>query len=168
MRLQNYWKDKVILVTGGSSGIGLAAAKLLAASGAHVWLAARRQNLLETARHQVDESRRGTARPCGIVAADVSDPGQAAEAVKRVEQQAGRLDVLINSAGITMPGYVQDLPLEEFQKQVAVNYLGTVYTTKAALLGMIARRAGHVDGRLHERVRLQRLRGDKVRGDWLL
>ena len=144
MRLQNYWKNKVILITGGSSGIGLAAAKLLAASGAHVWLAARRQNLLEAARHQVDESRRDTAQPCGIVATDVSDPGQAAEAVKRVEQQAGRLDVLINSAGITMPGYVQDLPLEEFQKQVAVNYLGTVYVTKAALPGMIARRAGHV------------------------
>lgn len=144
MRLQHYWKDKVILVTGGSSGIGLAAAKLLAASGAHVWLAARRQDLLEAARQQVDTSRQGIAQPCGIVASDVSDPRQAAEAVKRVEQQAGRLDVLINSAGITMPGYVQDLPLEEFQKQVAVNYLGTVYVTKAALPGMIARHAGHI------------------------
>ena len=135
MRLQNYWKDKVILVTGGSSGIGLAAANLLVASGAHVWLAARRQNLLETARHQVDESRQNSAQPCGIAAADVSDPGQAAEVVKRVEQQAGRLDVLINSAGITMPGYVQELPLEEFQKQVAVNYLGTVLSPRPPCQG---------------------------------
>ena len=144
MHLQDYWKEKVVLVTGGSSGIGLAAAKLLAAAGAHVWLAARRQNILDAARQQVDESRQSPARPCGTIAIDVSDPRQAADAVKRVEQQAGRLDVLINSAGITMPGYVQDLPLETFQEQMAINYFGTVYTTKAALPGMIARGAGHI------------------------
>jgi 3-dehydrosphinganine reductase len=144
MRLQTYWRDKVILITGGSSGIGLAAAELLAASGAHVWLTARRQDLLEEARQQVDAARQGMALPCGVASADISNPAQAAKVVRHVQRAAGRLDVVINSAGITMPGYVQDLPLEEFEKQMAVNYFGTVYVTKSALPEMITRGSGHI------------------------
>lgn len=144
MRSQNYWYDKAILVTGGSSGIGLAAAKLLAGAGAHVWLMARRQDALESALEEVEACRISPQQKFGIVRADVADLQQAALAVQTVQQQAGRLDVLLNSAGITLPGYVQDLPLEEFEKQIAVNYLGTVYTTRAALPEMLARGSGHI------------------------
>ena len=144
MRAATYWKDKIALVTGGSSGIGLAAAKQLAAQGAHVWLAARRREVLEAALKEVETARRDPSQHCGIVAADVSDAGQAARVIDEVTKAAGAPEVVINSAGITQPGYVQALPLEVFRRLMEVNYYGTVYVTKAALPGMLERGAGHI------------------------
>ena len=144
MRAVTYWKDKIALVTGGSSGIGLAAAKQLAAQGAHVWLAARRREVLEAALEEVEAARRYPSQHCGMVAADVSDAGQAARVIDEVTKAAGAPEVVINSAGITQPGYIQALPLEVFRRLMEVNYYGTVYVTKAALPGMLERGAGHI------------------------
>jgi len=144
MRAVTYWKDKIALVTGGSSGIGLAAAKLLSAAGAHVWLAARRREVLEAALKEVETARRDPSQHCGIVATDVSDAGQAARVIDEVTKAAGAPEVVINSAGITQPGYIQALPLEIFRRLMQVNYYGTVYVTKAALPGMLERGAGHI------------------------
>jgi 3-dehydrosphinganine reductase len=142
--LNHYWHRKVVLVTGGSSGIGLAAAKLLAAAGAQVWLAARRRELLVLALKEVEASRQDSSQRCGFVSADVSLPEQAARLVKEVTEIVGTPDVIINSAGITQPGYVQDLSLEVFEELMKVNYFGTVYVTKAALPAMLARGSGHI------------------------
>jgi 3-dehydrosphinganine reductase len=139
-----YWNKKVVVITGGSSGIGLAAAKQLAAAGAHVWLAARRQELLETALKEVQAARRDPSQLCGIVPADVSDSRQAALIIETVTRSAGAPDVLINSAGISQPGYVQDLSPEVFERLMRVNYLGTVYVTGAALPAMMKRGSGHI------------------------
>jgi 3-dehydrosphinganine reductase len=142
MRARTYWKDKIVLITGGSSGIGLAMAILLSAAGAHIWLTARRREVLEAALKEVEAARRDPSQHCGIVAADVR--GQAARVIYEVTKAAGAPDVVINSAGITQPGYVQELPLEVFRRLMEVNYYGTVYVTKAALPGMLERGAGHI------------------------
>ena len=139
-----YWNNKVVLITGGSSGIGLAAAKLLTSAGAHVWLAARRPELLETALKEVQAARRDSTQNCGIVSADVSDCKQATRIIEEVTKSAGVPDVLINSAGISQPGYVQELSPEVFEHLMQVNYLGTVYVTGAALPAMIKRGSGHI------------------------
>jgi 3-dehydrosphinganine reductase len=138
------WNDKVALVTGGSSGIGLAIARLLAQQGAHVWLVARRKEVLETALSEVLSARSDQSQHCGIFPADISDAAQAAAAVEHVSAQACVPDLLVNAAGITHPGYVQDLSLEIFRAMMDVNYFGTVYITKAALPGMLQRGSGHI------------------------
>ena len=139
-----FWSEKVVFVTGGSSGIGLAAARLLATMGAHVWLAARRKPLLEAALKDLEAVCRTPSQHCGIVSADLSDPEQAAEAVSKVIAIVGTPDVIINSAGVAHPGYIQDLPLDVFRWMMDVNYFATVHTIKALLPGMIERRAGHI------------------------
>jgi 3-dehydrosphinganine reductase len=144
MAQNQYWDKKVVLITGGSSGIGLAAAKQLASAGAHVWLAARRPELLETALKEVQAARRDPSQLCGVVSADVSDPKEAARIVETVTKAAGVPDVLINSAGISQPGYVQELSPQVFERVMKVNFLGTVYVIGAALPAMMNRGSGHI------------------------
>jgi 3-dehydrosphinganine reductase len=105
---------------------------------------ARRKELLEAALKEVEAARLTTAQRCGIFPADVSQADQAAAAVEYVSSQAGIPDLLVNSAGITHPGYVQDLSLEIFRSMMDVNYFGTVYVIKAALPAMIQRGSGHI------------------------
>jgi 3-dehydrosphinganine reductase len=144
MAQKEYWNGKVVLVTGGSSGIGLAAAKQLASAGAQVWLAARRREVLEAALKEVQAARRDSSQLCGIVSADVTDSHQAAEAVEIVTASAGAPDVVFNSAGSTQPGYVHELSLDIFEELMQVNYFGTVYVTAAALPAMLLRGSGHI------------------------
>jgi len=141
MRLAGHFQNKVAVITGGSSGIGLALARLLAGAGAQVWLVARRQEALEAARQEL---QRAGAAQCGIIAADVSDWKQAQAAVERLVRESGAPDLLVNSAGETHPGYVQDIPLEIFRQLMEINYFGTLHMVKAALPAMIARRSGHI------------------------
>jgi 3-dehydrosphinganine reductase len=139
-----YWNKKVVLVTGGSSGIGLAAAKQLAAAGAHVWLTARRTDVLESALKEVKAARRDSSQLCGIVPADISDSKQVVRVVEEITKIAGAPDVLFNSAGITQPGYIQDLGLDIFERMMQVDYFGIVYMTKAVLPAMLKRGSGHI------------------------
>ena len=139
-----YWNNKIVLITGGSSGIGLAAAKQLAAAGAHIWLIARRRDVLEAALKEVEAARRNTSQLCGFFSADVSDADQARQMVEHVIETAGVPDVIINSAGDTQPGYVEELELDVFERLMQVNYFGTVYVTKALLPEMLKRGSGHI------------------------
>lgn len=139
--LETRFRDRVALITGGSSGIGLAVARLLAAWGAHVWLLARRKEALEAA---LAELHRSSDQRCGTLPADVTDPKQVTAAIQRLTREAGLPDLVVNSAGVAHPGYVQDLSLEVFRQMMEVNYFGTVHVVKAVLPGMIARRSGHI------------------------
>lgn len=143
-RPNNYWKDKLAFITGGSSGIGLAIARLLAARGAHVWLAAREQAKLESALREVELARYSPTQRCGIVSADLSVLDETTSAISKFVQSVGVPDLIINSAGVAHPGYVQDLSFDIFRWMMETNYFATVYVTKALLPGMIDRRSGHI------------------------
>ena len=136
-----FWNDKVVLITGGSSGIGLAVARLLAQQGTRLWLLARDPAKLEVARQELVSSG---ARFCGTLAVDVTDPVKVASAAEKVKQETGVPNVLVNSAGIVEPGYIQDLSLEVFKQTVDINYLGTVSVIKAFLPEMMQRESGQV------------------------
>lgn len=109
----------VALVTGGGSGIGRATATLLAENGAEV--------------AALDLETAGVAPPVLAVIGDVRDSSSAAAAVSAVTARFGRLDILINNAGIGAQGTVEDNSLEEWQRVLDVNLLGIVRMTRAAL-----------------------------------
>ncbi len=134
-------EGRIALVTGGSSGIGLAAARLLAQQGSRVWLLARRQEVLEEAQAKIQAV---SGQRCGIISADVSDWEQAQAAVEQVTREAGLPDLLINSAGVAYPGYVQEIPLKIFHEMMDVNYFGTLHMVRALLPGMLKRGRGYI------------------------
>ncbi|MBV9422745.1 MAG: SDR family NAD(P)-dependent oxidoreductase [Solirubrobacterales bacterium] len=119
----------VALVTGASSGIGEVTALALAEQGAAVALAARRVDRLDALAERIRQQG-GTAL---VLEADVTDEGQAREAVERTASELGRLDILINNAGVMLLGPAVGAPLEEWQRMVRVNVDGVLYCAYAAL-----------------------------------
>jgi len=138
------WTGKLVLITGGSSGIGLALAKKLAASGARVHLLARRLDQLELAQAAVAAGCPDSSPVVGIWSGDVADAAAITRQLQAFEQAVGTPDVLINSAGITHPAEFQDTPLETFHHLMDVNYLGTVHVTHALIGGMLSRGSGQI------------------------
>jgi 3-dehydrosphinganine reductase len=135
---------KVALVTGGSSGIGKAIASGLVKRGMHVWLVAQRKDLLDTARMEIEIHRQDQGQTIGTISADVSDLDQVRKVVNHVTEKSGPPDLLVNSAGVTHPGYVQDLDINIFNWMMEVNYFGTVYMTKEVLPAMLNRHSGYI------------------------
>ena len=129
MRVKPVLDGTVALVTGASSGIGAAAAVALAAEGAAVALAARRGDRLEALAAGIRDQG-GTAL---VLECDVTDEQQAVGAVERTVAGLGRLDTLINNAGVMLLGPVVDAPLPEWQQMVELNVLGLLYCAHAAL-----------------------------------
>ncbi len=138
------FQNQVILITGGSSGIGLATACAFAREGAHVWLLARNTTLLGQALEDVKAARKGPGQNCGLVSADVADPDQVNRALGEVASQAGLPDIVVNSAGVAHPGYFEELDLPIFHEMMDVNYFGALHVIRAVVPGMIERRSGYL------------------------
>ena len=118
----------VALVTGASSGIGAATARRLGATGAAVALAARREDRLEALAAEIVDAG-GTAL---VIECDVTKQEEASEAVERTVSELGRLDTLVNNAGVMLLGPAVDAPLSEWQQMVELNVLGLLYCAHAA------------------------------------
>jgi NADP-dependent 3-hydroxy acid dehydrogenase YdfG len=114
----------VALVTGASSGIGEATARALAAQGAKVAVAARRKDRLDALASEIG----------GLsIEADITDRDQAIAAVERTASELGRLDTVINNAGVMLLGPIVDAPVEEWDRMIALNLQGLLYVAHAAL-----------------------------------
>jgi NADP-dependent 3-hydroxy acid dehydrogenase YdfG len=119
----------VALVTGASSGIGAATARRLAEDGASVVLVARRKGRLDELAAEIEKAG-GTALG---VEADITDRTQAEAAVQQAVEHFGRLDTLVNNAGLMLLGPVVGADVDEWERMLAVNVQGLLHTTHAAL-----------------------------------
>ncbi len=133
-------ESKVALVTGASSGIGEATALALAAEGAQVAIAARREERLADLAARISVAG-GRALP---IVSDVTDEEQAREMVQRTHAELGRLDILVNNAGVMYLGPIDGADTEEWRRMIDINVLGLLYTTHAALPLMKAQGEGHI------------------------
>ena len=133
-------EGRIALVTGASSGFGEAVALGLAKAGAKVALAARREDRLR------DLAARITAEggQAHVIVADFTDEAQAQRAVRETETAFGRLDILINNAGVMYLEPVVTADLARWRSMLELNLLGLIAATQAALPGMTARKDGHI------------------------
>jgi short-subunit dehydrogenase len=129
---------RVAIVTGASSGIGAATARLLADRGTTVALVARRADRLEA----VLADCTGPAPGSRVWPADLSDPEHAAEVARAIDAELGPVDVVVNNAGAPMRRPVQRLTMDEVRRTMAINYLSPVAISLALLPGMLERGAG--------------------------
>ena len=130
-------RDKTVIVTGASRGIGAAVAGAAAEKGARLGLIARSAGDLEAVLG-------GLGGRAGAAVADVGDADGLAAAIAELEHDLGPADVLVANAGIGAYGAFADIESDEIERLVNVNVLGTIHAIRAVLPGMISRRAGHL------------------------
>jgi NADP-dependent 3-hydroxy acid dehydrogenase YdfG len=131
---------KVAVVTGASSGIGEATAEALAAEGATVVVAARREERLHELVGRIESSGGRTL----VVSCDVTDEEQAHDLVRRAVDEFGRFDILVNNAGVMLLSTVSKGLSDQWRQMFEVNVLGLLYATDAAIEVMKRQQSGHI------------------------
>jgi NAD(P)-dependent dehydrogenase (short-subunit alcohol dehydrogenase family) len=140
--LKGQVKGKVVLITGGSSGIGLAAAHKIAAAGATTIICGRDPAKLAEARKEIE----GAGHALVTYQADVADYGQCDALAARITREHGGVDILVNNAGRSIRRAIDGSfdRFHDFERTMAINYFGAVKLTMGLLPGMMAKRRGHV------------------------
>jgi 3-dehydrosphinganine reductase len=136
--------DKNVLITGGSSGIGLALAQQLVRQGNNVTLVARRKELLDQRVSELTNLLISPDQRILGLQADVAAWDQVQALASQMIKIGALPDLIINSAGVVQPGYVQDLEVEHFHWMMDINYHGTVHVIKAFLPEMMQRKSGYI------------------------
>ena len=134
------FKNKVVLITGASSGIGKQTAIEFAKKGTKIVLVARRKHKLEELKKELEKFNVSTL----ICECDVSDKSQVSKMSKTVFEKFDCIDILVNNAGFAIYGSVSDLTIEEIESQMATNYFGMIYCVKNFLPLMIKKKSGHI------------------------
>jgi NADP-dependent 3-hydroxy acid dehydrogenase YdfG len=133
-------EDKVVVITGASSGLGEATARHLAAQGAIVVLGARRADRIE----KLAEELTAAGHRAKAVPTDVTDRDQVRRLVDTAVEEFGRVDVMLNNAGLMPLAPLERLKLDEWDQMIDVNIKGVLYGIAAALPHMQAQRSGHI------------------------
>jgi len=137
------FRERRALVTGGSSGIGLATARVLVRAGAHVAIVARGETRLRAAAEALAREA-GSPRRIHWTAADLADPAAAERAVAAAAEALGGLDLVVNNAGAARALRFEDTPIEDFRRLLDINFLAMVQVTRAALPHLVAAGGGDV------------------------
>jgi NADP-dependent 3-hydroxy acid dehydrogenase YdfG len=137
--MSNNIEAKVIVITGASSGLGEAAARLLCAEGATIVLGARRRERIEAlARELMAKGGKAIA-----LATDVTDRAQVTKLAEAAVKTYGRIDVMINNAGLMPQSLIERLKVDEWERMIDVNIKGVLYGIAAALPHMMQQKSGH-------------------------
>lgn len=134
-------RNKVVIITGASSGIGRASARIFAAQGAHTVLVARRANILAEVQSELQDEFDSRVL---TVAGDVTQQADINNVVRTALDEFGRIDVLVNNAGIARGGYLEEKDFENWKDIIDVNLNGAMNMTQAVLPLMKAQRSGHI------------------------
>ena len=134
------FENKVVVITGASSGIGEAAAEQFAKKGANLVLVARRKEKLE----QVEKSLSKYSVKILICVCDVSDKEQVKQMSEKTIETFSKIDILVNNAGFVIYGNVKELSIEDIESQMKTNYFGTIYCTKSFLPHFLKQNFGHI------------------------
>ncbi|MFB5637784.1 MAG: SDR family NAD(P)-dependent oxidoreductase, partial [Nitrosarchaeum sp.] len=134
------FNNKVVLVTGASSGIGKQTAIEFAKKGANIVLIARRKQKLEQLSDELKKFNISTL----VCECDISDKLQVEKMSKIILEEFGSIDILINNAGFAIYGSVSDLTIEEIESQMETNYFGMIYCIKYFLPFMLEKKSGHI------------------------
>ena len=134
------FKDKVVLITGASSGIGRDSAIEFAKQGADIILVSRTQEKLD----QVADELKQFNVSVLTCQCDVSDKNQVKEMAKTVLERFDSIDILVNNAGFAIYGSVTDLSIDDIESQMETNYFGMIYCIKNFLPSMLEKKSGHI------------------------
>jgi short-subunit dehydrogenase len=130
-------RDKTVLVTGASRGIGAEIVRQASARGSRVGLLARTETDLDRLRGELGDG-------CAVAIADVLDREQVTSAVSSITQALGPVDIVVANAGVGLYGTFLEADVDDLERTMRTNYLGTVHILKATLPSMVERRHGHV------------------------
>ena len=134
------FKNKVVLITGASSGIGKQTAIEFAKLGSNIILVARRKNKLEQVENELKKFNVNTL----VCTCDVSKKDQVEKMSKIVLEKFNSIDILVNNAGFAIYGSVYDLSINDIESQMETNYFGMIYCTKNFLPLMLEKKSGHI------------------------
>ncbi|MFB5623457.1 MAG: SDR family NAD(P)-dependent oxidoreductase [Nitrosopumilus sp.] len=134
------FKNKIVLITGASSGIGKESAIEFAKLGANIILVSRRKDKLEQVANELKKFNVTTL----ICQCDVSDKNQVKEMSKTVLEKFNSVDILVNNAGFAIYGSVSELSIDEIESQMKTNYFGMIYCIKNFLPSMLEKKSGHI------------------------
>jgi len=132
------------IITGGSSGIGMAIARQLVSEGTSVCLLARHEDKLEAAKAELSQHKVNENQAIDFLQCDVTDYVCLKTKLTDYVAEHGQPDLVVNSAGVTYPGYFQDLDVEIFHWLMNINYYGTLHVLKVLVPGMIERGSGTI------------------------
>jgi len=138
------FSKKLVFITGGSSGIGLATANLLASQGCNLVLFARGQKMLDEARKAIETHIDKTSQSVNVLTMDVADNTDVQQKIKTAVEKFGIPDILINSAGVGSGDYFENISYEQFDRLLKINVYGTRNTISAILPFLKQKGSGHI------------------------
>jgi len=137
------FKGKNVIITGGSSGIGKSAARIFAAKGANITILARREDMLKEAVKEISSSAIDTNQKISHARVDVSNHTEVENWAGIYEKSCGAPNVIINSAGITHPGYFEEIPYETFDELMKIDFYGVLNMCRS-FIPMMKAKGGHI------------------------